>query len=72
MITLILIIVALLAPAVILIVSGIWLVKKQYGVPYQVLGVSVIIMGSLLTFFAILVAVFFLLFTGPETSRALL
>ena len=72
MIALILIIVALLAPAVILIVSGIWLVKKQYGVPYQVLGVSVIIMGSLLTFFANLVAVFFLLFTGPETSRALL
>ena len=72
MIALILIIVALLAPAVILIVSGIWLVKKQYGVPYQVLGVSVIIMGSLLTFFAILVALIFPLFTGPETSRALL
>ena len=36
------------------------------------LGISVIIMGSLFTFFAILVALIFPLFTGTETSGTLL
>ena len=57
LLSLLILLFAILAPATVLLVAGVWTVRKGYGDVSQALGIAAIILGLLLVILAILTVV---------------